>query len=77
MVYMFNESNGTMPQEIIVPAAMLLLLKAADFVNQSGKGNISDEEIGQAMEILIDSLFDGLGVDRGELDAAMTQEMPA
>lgn len=77
MVFMFNESNGTMPQEVIVPAAMLLLLKAADFVNQSGKGKITDEEIGQAMEILIDSLFEGFGADRAELDAAMAQEMPA
>lgn len=77
VVFLFNESNGTMPQEVIVPAAMLLLLKAADFINKSGKGEISDEEIGMAMEVLIDSLFEGFGEDRSELDAAMNQEMPA
>lgn len=77
MVFLFNESNGTMPQEVIVPAAMLLVLKAADFVNQSGKGKITDAEIGQAMEILVDSLFEGFGADRSQLDAAMAQEMPA
>ncbi len=77
MVFLFNESNGTMPQEVIVPAAMLLVMKAADFINESGKGKITDEEIGQAMEILVDALFEGFGADRSELDAAMAQEMPA
>jgi hypothetical protein len=77
IVFLFNESNGTMPQDVIVPAAMLLLMKAADFINKSGKGQVSDEEIGQAMEILIDSLFEGFGADRSELDAAMSQEMQA
>jgi hypothetical protein len=74
VIFLFNESNGTMPQEVIVPAAMILLIKAAEFINQSGKGKVSDEEIGQAMEILIDSLFEGFGEDRAQLDAAMAQE---
>jgi hypothetical protein len=74
---MFNESNGTMPQDVIVPAGMILLIKAADFVNKSGKGTISDEEIGRAMEILIDSLFEGFGADRSEFDAAVGQEVAA
>jgi hypothetical protein len=77
VVFLFNQSNGTMPQDVIVPAAMILLIKVADFVNQSGKGDISDEEIGKAMEVLIDSLFEGFGADRSELDAAMAQEVPA
>jgi hypothetical protein len=77
IVFLFNESNGTMPQEVIVPAAMILLIKAADFVNQSGKGQVSDEEVGRAMEILIDSLFEGFGADRAELDTAMSQEVAA
>lgn len=75
IVFLFNESNGTMPQDVIVPAAMILLLKAADFVNQSGKGQVSDEEIGRAMEVLIDSLFEGFGEDRSEFDAALGQEV--
>jgi hypothetical protein len=77
MVFLFNESNGSMPQEVLIPAAMLLLLKAADFVNQSKMATVTDEEIGQAMEIMIDSMFEGFGVDRSEFDAAMAQEMPA
>lgn len=76
ILFLFNESNGTMPQEVIVPAAMILLIKAAEFVNQSGKGQVSDEEIGQAMEVLIDSLFEGFGEDRAQLDSAMAQEAP-
>lgn len=78
MVFLYNESNGSMPQEILVPAAMILLLRAAEFVNESGKGQVADEEIGQAMEILIDSLFEGFGADRSEFDAALAQgEQPA
>jgi hypothetical protein len=77
VVFLFNESNGTLPQDVIVPAALLLLLKAADFINKSGKGEISDEEIGQAVEVLISSLFEGFGEDPAQLDAALAQEMPA
>jgi hypothetical protein len=74
IVFLFNESNGTMPQEVIVPAGILLVLKAAEFINKSNLGKVSDEEIGTAVEVMIDSLFEQFGEDRSQLDAALAQE---
>jgi hypothetical protein len=68
VVYLFSESNGTLPEEVIVPAGMILLLKAAEFINESDKGEISDEAVGQAMEIMIRSLFEGFGEDMSQLE---------
>jgi hypothetical protein len=74
VVFLFNESNGTMPEDVIVPAGILLILKASEFINQSGLGEVSDEEVGRAMEIMISALFDGFGADRSEFDAAMAED---
>lgn len=51
MNLMFQESNGTMPQDAIVPAGAILIAKAMEFIHEGGMAPVTDEDYGDAFEI--------------------------
>ena len=67
LVMMFKESNGNMPPQVLIPAGVTLLLQAADFIKRSGMAEISNVDIGNAMEIMVGTLFKTFGVDQQKM----------
>lgn len=53
MIFLINESKGTMPQQIIGPCAILLLAKACEFIAQSHVAQITDVTFAQAVKVLV------------------------
>lgn len=87
MLIMVKESNNTMPPQIIIPAGVELLMQAVDFMKKTDMANPTNEEIGQAMQIMITTILEKFGVDPAKfeqmlnqfdntnVDAAMQQQM--
>jgi hypothetical protein len=62
---LFGESNGTLPPQLLVPAGIFLITDLAQFVEESGIGNVEDAELGQAMELYIGYLANSMeGADQ-------------
>ena len=53
MIFLINESKGTMPQQIIGPCAILLLAKACEFIAQTNIAPITDVTFAQAVKVLV------------------------
>ena len=53
VIYLINESKGTMPQQIIGPCAILLLAKACEFIAQAHVAEITDVTFAQAVKVLV------------------------
>lgn len=87
MLIMVKESNNTMPPQIIIPAGVELLMQAVDFMKKTDMATPTNEEIGQAMQIMITTILEKFGVDPAKfeqmlnqfdntnVDAAMQQQM--
>lgn len=74
---LFGESNGTLPPQLLVPAGVFLITDLAQFVEESGMGNVEDSDLGQAMELFIGYLANAMdGADTPE-QAGQPQMPPA
>lgn len=68
MGILWKESKGSMPPELIIPAAMVLLAEAADFMNKAGQ-TVTPQQFGAANEMLVDMLLQQAGVSPDKLAA--------
>lgn len=68
---LFQQSNKTIPPQVIIPAGTNLLMQAADFLKRSGVEKITDKEIGEAMQVMLNTVLDMFGVDPMKLRTAM------
>ncbi len=50
MMNMVKQSNGSMPQELIIPAGIDLILQAAEFAEQTGIDQVTPEIIANAIQ---------------------------
>lgn len=81
LTLLFKESNQTMPPQVMIPAGTELLVRAADFLKQSGTEQITDADIGEALTVMIDTLLTGFGLDPEKVlaagyDASAVPEQP-
>lgn len=58
-----KESNGTFPPQVLIPAGVVLLAQAADFLRKSGLEQINNQVIGDAMDVMITTILEA-----GKLD---------
>lgn len=81
MILLFKESNNTMPPQVIIPAGTDLLVRAADFLKKSGIEQVTDEDIGEALNVMIETLLQGAGMDPAKVlnsfDASQVPEQGA
>lgn len=63
---LMKQSNGTLPPAVMIPAGTNLLMQAADFLRETGQ-DISDEDIGEAMSVMIESMMDMVGMSSEKL----------
>lgn len=54
---LFQQSNQTAPPQLLIPLGLYLLTDAAEFVQQSGDMDISDQEVGDATIVMITDIF--------------------
>lgn len=63
MVLLFKQSNQTMPPQVIIPAGTDLLVRAADFLKKSGTEQVTDQDVGEALSIMIETVLTKFGLD--------------
>ena len=73
MLLLVKESNGTLPPEVIVPAGINLLTRAADFIRKSKIEKITNGDIGDAMEVFMSTILEKFGVDPAKMADMLNQ----
>jgi hypothetical protein len=73
MLLLIKESNGTIPPEVVVPAGINLLTRAADFIRKSKIEKITNGDIGDAMEVFISTVLEKFGVDPAKMADMLNQ----
>ena len=51
MTMLIKESGGTIPGDIILPAGVILLARAAEFLNESGIAKVTDDDFEKATHL--------------------------
>jgi len=67
LVMMDNQGNGTIPKEVLVPVGVALLFEATDYLFECGI-NATDDDLGEALELMINGIFVGYGIDPAKMD---------
>lgn len=67
LVMMDNQGNGSIPKEILVPVGVTLLFEAADYLFEVGV-EYTEDDLGKALELMIDGVFVGYGIDPKQID---------
>ncbi len=62
MLLLFQQSNKTMPPQLLIPAGSYLLAQAADYAKKTGQP-VTNMDVAQGMEVMVDTLFSKFGVD--------------
>jgi hypothetical protein len=62
MALLVKESQGSIPQQLLIPAGMILLTHAADFLRKAGM-QVSDQDVAQAMQVFIETVLHAHGVN--------------
>lgn len=73
MLLLFKESNETIPPEVIIPAGIELLMQAVDFVRETGMGEITNKDIGDAMEIMMRMILEKFGMKPEQFEQVFNQ----
>lgn len=73
MLLMFKESNETMPPQVIIPAGIELLMQAVDFMRKTGMEKITNEDIGNAIQVMITVVLQKFGVEPGKFEQMLNQ----
>lgn len=68
---LFRQSNGTIPQAVLIPAATNLLGQAADFLRKTGQEQVDDKTLASAMHEMINIILDMFGVDPQKMASAL------
>lgn len=58
-----QQSNGTIPGEVLIPVGIYLISQAADFYNQTGLLEVTNEDLGNAVQIYIFEIIKKVGGD--------------
>lgn len=62
-----QQAGDAMPQELIIPAGIDLLLQAAEFSEQTGQGEITVEDIASAIQQFVFAIAKGAGISSEQL----------
>lgn len=62
MAVLWQQSNKTMPPNLMIPAGIELMAHAVDYVKKSGQ-EVSNEEFGEAVQIFVQNTLQAFGLD--------------
>ena len=66
MALLWQESRQSIPPKLLIPAGMVLVGVAAEFLNKGGM-EVTDKDIAGGMEEMVDSIMTAAGVDTGRM----------
>ena len=67
LLMMDNTGNGTIPKEVLVPVGIALMFEAADYLFELDV-EVTEADLGEALELLIKGIFVGYGIDPAKVD---------
>ena len=67
LVMMDNQGNGTIPKEVLIPVGVALLFEATDYMFECGI-EVTEDDLGKALELMINGVFIGYGIDPEKMD---------
>lgn len=67
LIMMDNQGNGTIPKEILIPVGVTLMFEAADYLYEVGI-EVTEEDLGKGLEIMIEDVFVGYGIDPAQME---------
>lgn len=70
MILMFEESNRTMPGDVLIPAGSYLLFQGADYLEKTLGEDIPSDVLADAYQVMIETINQSLGIDSNRLYAA-------
>lgn len=70
MIMMDNQGNGTIPKEVIIPVGIALMFEAADYLFEVGV-EVTEDDLGKAIELLLTTVMTGYGLDMAKMDAVI------
>lgn len=65
---LWDQSNKTLPPQIMVPITTVLTLKAFDFLQKSGEPEATKEMLGEAMHLAVTGVMERFGVSEAQLE---------
>ena len=73
MGMLYKESNSTLPPQVIIPAAVELLVAAADYLKKSQSVPVNDKDIGDAMGVMLQTLLAKFGAGPEQVTQMLSQ----
>ncbi len=70
LIMMDNTGNGTIPKEVIVPVGIAVMFEAADYLFELDF-KVTEDELGKALELLIEGVLVGYGMDPKQVMAVV------
>lgn len=72
-----TQTKGTIPPQAMIPAGILLMCEALDFLEQAGRIQVNNDTLAQAMQETSSSLMQLLGVSPEKLQHMVTAAQKA
>jgi hypothetical protein len=73
LAVLFHKSKGTLPMQVGVPAATLLLLEALQFVEDAGKAKVTPEMLAECTKAMGSAVLQMFGITPDKLQAMFSQ----
>lgn len=70
---LYTQTNGTMPPQLIIPAATELVAEAADFMRKTGL-EISDDDVAEGMATVVEMILGRAGITPDQIPALLQGE---
>jgi len=77
MYMLWQQSNQSLPPQLIVPCTFCLTLEAFDFLQRSGEPGATKEVLGNAVDISTTTILRKFGVDEAQLQQIAAQQKGA
>lgn len=71
MIILFNQSNKSIPPQVIIPAGTNLLMQAVQFMRATKLENINNKDVGDALDVFIRTILKAFGVSTDKLTSLM------
>lgn len=73
MYLVWNQSNKSLPPQLIIPATVALTVRAFDYVQKTGDPEASKEVLGQAIQGSLEGVMNGFGSKLDDLQQTLEQ----
>lgn len=75
MYILWQQSNQTIPPQLMVPATTALTLNAFDYLQQTGNPEATPEVLGEALDGAVNGILQRFNVDTNNLEGAIQQSV--